>query len=226
MPLRKDQFAAEISAQDIIDLCTNHDAEDISLEFKQNLFTFPGRAPDVQAKLLDDQIEDTLSDIVAFANAFGGHIIVGIADTLSRAERIAPLSAENATRIAQVIRDRAAVFIRPRLPLLESVPFPMDARQQDWTVVVTIPPGESRPYLSSFRDQTRFTIRDGNRKRAMTAEEIREAILAAPQSTAIAGILSEIRVLRALIEERYSPDQDLKGTKRRSWKQILQKYWN
>ncbi len=206
--LKAGQFAADIQADDIRELYQNHVAEDVYLEFKQSLFTFPRQPLEMQARLIDDHIDDTLADIVAFANAFGGHIVVGIADDGHRADRLEPLQRRDAIRIAEIIRDRAAVSIKPRILLLEAAPFPMDAKQQDWVVIVTVPVEESRPYMSVFREQTRFTIRDGNRKRSMSPEEIREAFLMGPQQTTIAGIYSEIRNLRALVEQSISAKTD------------------
>ena len=220
MAIRPDQFAAEITAADITDLCDNHVPEDIYLEFKQILFTFPNQPPEQQGRLLENQVEDILSDLVAFANSYGGHLVIGIAPDGERADRIEALRREDATRISQIIRDRAAVFIKPRLALLEAVPFPMDARQENWVVVVTIPPGESRPHMSAFREQTRFTIREGNRKRSMTADEIRDALLAGPQSTAMAGLLAEVRGLRAVVEQMSS---QITSETRPLWKRIFQK---
>lgn len=133
MALKPSQFASDITAADMRELCKNRVAEDVFIEFKQTLFRFPGKPPELVAKLTEDQIEDTLADIVSFANAFGGHLIVGIEENAHRAQRLTPLPQDEAVKIAQIIRDRAAVFVKPRIVLLEAVPFPIGrARRTGW----------------------------------------------------------------------------------------------
>jgi len=198
--LKPGQFATEIEAEDILELCRNHEPESIFIEFKQTLFV---KIPEENRKVIDDQIDDTLADIVAFSNARGGHIIVGIEESGNRAEKLAPLTKDDAARIATIIRDRAAVFIKPSVSQLQSASFPIDIDRDKWVVVVTIPP--QRPVMSSFREQTRFAIRDGDRKRSMSSEEIREAFLENPRSNEIRDIYFEMKALRSLIEQALQP---------------------
>lgn len=193
MPLKPDQYAADITAIEIQNICQNHEREDIAVDFKQILFH---RAhPDPNA-----EIDDTLADIVSFANAFGGHIIIGIEDIRNRANRIRPLSEEDAVRIANKLQGLAAAHIRPPVYPLEITPFPMDATQTGWVVIVTIPPGPARPHMSAFQSKTRFCIRDGDGKRAMTIDEIRKAFVTGPQEQILASMYTEIKAVRSLIE--------------------------
>ena len=194
MPLKRDQYAANITAVEIQEICQNHEREDIVVDFKQILF-HPAHPDPI------DEIDDTLADIVAFANAFGGHIIIGIEDIRNRANRIRPLTEGDAVRIVNKLQGLAAAHIRPPVYPLEIAPFPMDATQRAWVVLITIPPGPSRPHMSAFQGQTRFCIRDGDGKRAMTIDEIRKAFVTGPQDEVLASMYTEIKAVRSLIEQ-------------------------
>jgi predicted HTH transcriptional regulator len=196
--LKPSQFASEIQADDIRDLCTNRALEDLYLDFKKTLFT--GTEP------RESEIDDLVADVVAFANASGGHIIVGIDESKHRADTIVPMSFDGARKIAETIRKLASAHIRPPIAFLDAVPFVMDSQEKDWIVIVTIPSGQARPHMVAFHNQTRFVIRDGDNKRSMTYDEIRQAFLAGTQEVAIASIYSEIRVVRALLESSAKKD--------------------
>ncbi len=68
-------------------------------------------------------------------------------------------------------------------------------------MVVRVPDGVDKPYMAKYRDQTwvSFTIRVGNRKRAMAYEEIQQSFLAGPQQTRMAQIVGDIASIKSLI---------------------------
>jgi predicted HTH transcriptional regulator len=187
------KLVAEITREDVLDLVRTRTAEDALIDFKQTIFHPSHRRP-------DDEAEDLLADLVAFANAFGGHVVVGIEDRDDRAWQLRPLSQVDARRIATKLKALAIQHIKPPIVPLEVVPFSMNDFSDEWVVIIGIPGGQAKPHMSAFRSKTTFVVRDGNRKRSMTAEEIQNAFLAGPQQSSLASIYREIQSVRALVE--------------------------
>lgn len=188
------KLVAEITREDVLGLLRVRAAEDALIDFKQIIFP-PGH------KRPDDEAHDLLADLVAFANALGGHIVVGIEeDGHGCASQLRPISQAEATRIATKLKALAIQHIKPPVVLLEVIPFRMDDFADQWVVIVSVPQGQSKPHMSAYRSGTVFTIRDGNRKRSMTADEIQNAFLAGPQQSSLASIYRELQSVRALVE--------------------------
>jgi ATP-dependent DNA helicase RecG len=193
----RNKFVSQISRAEILDAIAQRRGEDDYLEFKSELFH--SRKP---AKVLDDDKEDLLADLVAFANAAGGLILVGIAeDSAGRAETLKAVTGDEAKKLANTVRDLAVAYIKPGILQLEVVPFQMNDDGSEWIVVVRVPDGIDKPYMSTYQDQTRFAIRIGNRKRSMAYEEVQQSFLSNPQQAQLAKIFSEITSIRSLISD-------------------------
>ena len=98
----------EITATDVLELVLNQTREDAFLEFKEVLF----RA-DYTPEKLDQAKDDFARDVVAFANAQGGHIVVGIKENEGHASELKPMDQHNAARLAAIARDTAIQRVRP-----------------------------------------------------------------------------------------------------------------
>jgi predicted HTH transcriptional regulator len=186
------KFVVDIAREDIQELVRTRTPEDVLIDFKEIIF---------KHEKPNDEIDDLMADIVAFANAFGGHVIVGIEDKDDRAWRLAPMPMAEAGKIALKLKALAIQHIKPPIVPLEIVPFSMSDAADEWIVIIRIPEGQSKPHMSAFLNETKFAIRDGNRKRYMSADEIQRAFLAGPQQSTLANLYGEIRALRALAEE-------------------------
>jgi len=55
--------------------------------------------------------------------------------------------------------------------------------------------------MSSHNGRTQFSLRDGNRKREMAYDEIRELFLAGPQQQLIIRLLSEIESINSRLAD-------------------------
>lgn len=62
--------------------------------------------------------------------------------------------------------------------------------------------------MSSYNQQTRFEIRVDNRKRKMTFDEIREAILGSSQQALLARIVQEVQDLKSLVSNLQTTLED------------------
>ncbi len=141
-------------------------------------------------------------NVTAFANAAGGLIVVGIAeDSHGRAESLTPITGDESRNLANAVRDLAVAYIKPGILQLEVVPFQMKDDGSEWIVIIRIPDGLDKPYMSVYRDQTRFTIRVGNRKRSMAYEEVQQRFLANPQQVHMAQTIAEIASIKSLISD-------------------------
>jgi predicted HTH transcriptional regulator len=171
--------------------------EDDYLEFKTELLNSRKAA-----KALDEDKDDLLADLAGFANAAGGLIVVGITeDSQGRANSLATVTGDEARKLADKIRDLTAAHVRPGILQLEAVPFPMSDDGGEWIVIIRIPDGPDKPYMSVYRDQTRFAIRVGNRKRTMAYEEIQQRFLANPQQAHMASLVTEIASIKSLVAD-------------------------
>lgn len=191
------KFASQISRAEILKLVADGTAEDDYLEFKGELFH-----PKKSQKNLEDDKADLLADLVAFANASGGLVVVGIVqDAQGKASTLAPMTGSEAGNLANSIRDLAVAHVKPGIIQLEVMPFSLKDDGGEWLVLIRVPDGLDKPYMSIFQDQTRFAIRSGNRKRSMAYDEIQQRFLFNPQQARMAQILSEIESIRSLISD-------------------------
>jgi predicted HTH transcriptional regulator len=94
VPIRG-KLISEITPADILDLILQQTQEDQFLEFKAELLD------PRQPRALEASRADWVSDLVAFANANGGHIIVGVgADRQERASGLRPMTGDHAKKLA------------------------------------------------------------------------------------------------------------------------------
>ena len=167
----------EIDVTDIQLLVDLETPEGEQIEFKKEL---PGErgAPDPwligQSKIGNHAKDTILKEIVAFANAYGGVLVLGIEESDEKpavASRIAPIPRCNdlAERLKLVFRDR----VEPHLIRLDVVGVPTD----DDSGVVVIRVGRSR--LAPHRvTRTRIcAIRRADRCEEMTMREIQDLTL-------------------------------------------------
>jgi predicted HTH transcriptional regulator len=125
----------------------------------------PRKPPD----RLDADRADWVSDLVAFANAQGGHIIVGIeADDQDCASRLRPMNGDDAKRLADTLRDTVIAHIKPNIIQLEIRSF--EITTVEWIVIAGIPRSSQKPHMSSMHHGTRFTVRDGSQVEEIKAQ--------------------------------------------------------
>ena len=188
------KYIREVVPQDILTLLKNGAPEDAFLDFKRTLF-HAGHPLDK----LDEDKNDLARDFVAFANAQGGHIIVGIEeDRQHRASTLALLAGDQAEKIRTIARDVAISRTRP------PVPMEIDSLQMEegrFVVIARIDESQSKPHMWTYGDELRFVVRDNDRKRTMAYEEIRELFLRGPQEEQMRRLFGEVKSVRALLED-------------------------
>lgn len=155
------KHVSEISPEEIEALVANKTPEDGMLEFKRDAYLATDRGR-----------KEALRDITSFANADGGYIIIGIAETNHCATSFSHVP--DAMREAGRLRDLCLQCIQPRLRDLEILPKSIPTQRLD-VMVIHIPESGSNPHMMTFNENTFFCRRYQDRKRPMSVEEIREA---------------------------------------------------
>lgn len=188
----------QIVPEDIYDLVTRHAAEDEFLDFKKVLFH-----PDLPKDQAEKERNDFALDCAAFANAQGGHMIVGVEeDGEHRASGLSPMDSYQAQQIAKICRDVAIARIKPNIPQLQAQPLELSGKE--WLAVVHVPESMNKPHMWLFADHMRFVIRDNDRKRIMAYDEVREMFLRGPREEQMRRISTDMESLRSLLEELVS----------------------
>jgi hypothetical protein len=123
---------------------------------------------------------ELLKDVSAFANAEGGHLLIGMNEpTLEKEGAAFLVGIEDGEQTATQIEQRCADCIDPRIPGLLARAVPLKNGKS--AVVVHVPPSPSRPHMVIYEGtKTRtFFIRHSETVQPMKSSEVRQAVLSA-----------------------------------------------
>lgn len=154
--------ASEITEREIEDLVAAQVAEDGILDFKRDCY--PAN---------DSGKKEFLRDVVSFANADGGYILIGIEENGGGCATSLVQVADAAAEVGR-LRDLCLQCIQPRIRDLEIVTKSVSSNTAE-IIVIHIPESGSRPHMMTIGDGTYFCKRYQDRKRSMSIEELREA---------------------------------------------------
>lgn len=105
-------------------------------------------------------VDSLAAELVAFANAGGGHLIIGVEDNGS----VTGLSREEIARLNQLLSNASSQHVRPPVhPTTQNMTL-----AQGMIMVVTVPEGLNKPYMDN---QGRIWVKAGSDKRHVTARE-------------------------------------------------------
>ena len=169
--------ADQLSIDDLQALIDSSVQEDERIEFKRDLPAETGQDPWYDGRKLGKKAKTTiLEESVAFVNAFGGTLILGIdekkfQDGPGVANKISPIPrcADLATRLELVFRD----WVEPYIPGLEIIPI----KTQDDAGVVIIRVSRSRLAPHRVIPTRVCPIRRSDRCEPMTMREIQDLVL-------------------------------------------------
>ena len=169
--------AGEISAADIAELVNSRVPEGERIEFKREL-SRPAGAGSWAAgqKIAKEAKNQILKEVVAFANAFGGALVLGIDEDRSSTPPVAgsivpiPKCEELANRFRNVFRDG----VDPQLPSIEIFSVPISGAEEGVVVFRT-----TRSRLAPHRVKGTLIcpIRRWDRSEAMSMREIQDMTL-------------------------------------------------
>ena len=167
-----------IDAGDIRALVNESVQESAQIEFKESLPARGSGGPDPwmrgDGRIGDRARNEILEEVVAFANAYGGALVLGIAESRSKppvAADVAPLPryAELAERFRQVF----GACVDPPLPVLEVVTVPTDGDNG----VILFRTGRSRLGPHRVKPTLECPIRRDDRCEALSMREIQDMTL-------------------------------------------------
>lgn len=166
-----------VVAADVELVCSSRLPEGPEVEYKEALPTKSGTDPWVNGgdHIGERARKKVLEEIVAFANAFGGTLVIGIAETAekpARANNIKPIPrcVELAERLSLQCRD----CIDPKIPLIEIAGVPT---QNDGAGIVIIRTPRSRMAPHRHAITRECYIRRADRSEKMTMREIQDLTL-------------------------------------------------
>ena len=168
----------ELTKEDIEQIIAEAVQEGSQIEFKAML---PAKAGSQDpwlksgARIGDRARNEIVEEVIAFANAYGGTLVLGISETEekpARAARVSPLPkcADLAERIRLQLRD----CIDPQIPLVEVAGVPMDPDGAG-TVVIRTPSSRMAPHRHTVTREC--YVRRADRSEKMTMREIQDLSL-------------------------------------------------
>jgi predicted HTH transcriptional regulator len=163
-------------------LLLNKPAKDWGPEDVQRLLGMvePAKTLDFKRELhLDtsEQRQEFRYDVASFANASGGHIVYGIAETKGVASEALGLCLQKTQMDAlrRQMADILATFIEPRILSFELYAVDMENGQK--VLILEIPRSWAAPHAVRHNDSLRFYTRSGGCKRLLEVAELRSAFL-------------------------------------------------
>lgn len=151
---------AELSREDIDALVQRGDSEDQYMEFKEK--------PPGKADMWQKAAPDLASEVVAFANADGGVLVLGIKDEDNRATGVVPIP--EAAKAADSLSRSFTSTIDPYPVGLEVAAVPYD--ETGGVVVARVPASPEAPHGVKDKQRFRVTVRRGEQAKPLDMRDI------------------------------------------------------
>ena len=168
---------SDVTGEDVQQLVAEQVPEGSTVEFKESLPRKKG-APDVwttKEQVSGHSRDEILAEVVAFANAHGGQLVIGIQESEDHPKRAAGLSPlPNCAELAERLRLQARDCIEPQMPLVTCRGVPLDD-EGNGVVLVRV----ERSYLAPHRliPTKECYFRRADRTERMTMREIQDLTL-------------------------------------------------
>jgi hypothetical protein len=186
-----------ITAEDVYRVASEHVPEDDATEFKERLPAKKGKVDPWGAggeAIGEYARNEILEEVVAFANAHGGHVLLGIEESEDHPKRAVRVCAlPRCADLAARLLDQARSCVEPPLSVLEvrGIPTATDAG----VVLLRVP--ESRLAPHRVIPTGACTLRRGDSTTTMTMREIQDLTLQRAAGTAaLEAAFAERRALR------------------------------
>lgn len=169
----------QLAYSDVLELIEARATESQTIEFKSDLQVEDGRKHPwhTGTRKIDPYArDDILKEIVAFANAEGGNVIVGMAESKDgekRAQKDLPLP--DCILLADRLRQLSESHIEPPLPSIEWRGIPRTEADDRGVVLARVPPSRLAPHRVKATGE--FYLRRGENSEPMTVREIHDTVL-------------------------------------------------
>jgi len=122
----------------------------------------------------ESAIKEMLKDISGMANAYGGHLFLGISeDDEGRAEKV--LGIEDAEEEGQRVMNICLSCIDPKIPAMKTHSIKVSDKTS--VLAIHVPRSHRAPHMVSGKGVNRFFVRHDRSINHMSVEEIRDSVL-------------------------------------------------
>jgi hypothetical protein len=177
MSLTRTDFEA-ITESDLAELVTGQVPEGLHLDYKRDSY---GTS--------DSDKRELLKDVSAFANANGGHIVIGLDESEGVASQLYGIKTadidDEVSRLDQIVR----TGIEPRIPSIRVRAIPLGS--QSHAIVIRIPRSWRLPHRVCAQNSNRFWVRNSSGVHEASMDELRHLF------TLSASALDRARAFRA-----------------------------
>jgi hypothetical protein len=175
----------DIDHNDLLLLCKKSWREDEQFELKQDLPSKFGLDSWHTAGTISAYARDKiLAEVVAFANSYGGDVVIGMAETLEKpaaAERVSPVP--NCVDLAERLDEQARSCIEPPIPSLLTHAV-VTAQDGSGVVIIRVPRSRLAPHrLWQDKGIRECYHRVGTRTERMTMRQIQELTFSVARGT-------------------------------------------
>ena len=175
----------DIDHNDLLLLCKKNWREDEQFELKQDLPSKFGLDSWHTAGTISAYARDKiLAEVVAFANSYGGDVVIGMAETLDKpatAERVSPVP--NCVDLAERLDEQARSCIEPPIPSLLTHAV-VTAQDGSGVVIIRVPRSRLAPHrLWQDKGIRECYHRVGTRTERMTMRQIQELTFSVARGT-------------------------------------------
>lgn len=164
---------------DVLELIEARAIESQTIEFKSDLQVKDGSKHPWHTgtrKIDANSRDDILKEIVAFANAEGGNVVLGMAESKDgekRAQKDLPLP--DCILLADRLRQLSETYIEPPLPRIEWRGLPKTEADNAGVVLARVPPSRLAPHRVKATGE--FYLRHGENSLPMTIRDIHDSVL-------------------------------------------------
>lgn len=169
----------QLAYSDVLELIEARATESQTIEFKSDLQVENGSKHPwhTETRKIDAYSrDDILKEVVAFANAEGGNVILGMAESKDgekRAQKDLPLP--DCVLLADRLRQLAETHIEPPLPRIEWRGIPKTEADNAGVVLARVPPSRLAPHRVKATGE--FYLRHGENSLPMTIRDIHDSVL-------------------------------------------------
>jgi hypothetical protein len=159
MSINRTDFES-LDEPDLLDLITGQTPEGLRLEYKRE--TYGGS---------DSAKKELLKDVSALANAAGGHIVIGFAESKGKAVNVVGLDVENPDAELERLGGTIRTGIEPRVIGCRLKAIQIDGNKQ--VIVIRVPQSWQVPHRVSFQAQNKYWVRNSSGCHEASMEELR-----------------------------------------------------
>lgn len=139
-----------------------------------------------------ESYREFLKDITGFANASGGHLLIGVGEPEEGRDAGAQIvGVENGDDLAKDLERVAATSTEPRIPGLGIRAIQLATGR--YVVLIQVPASMSRPHMVNHQGHRSFYIRHSESTLHMNSFDIREAVLSSATAEATARAYTDAR---------------------------------